>query len=395
MNIIKGGVTAPRGFLAAAVNCGIKKSKRDDLALLCSEKPSLLAATFTTNRVRSGSVILSEKRSKGGSQQAVIVNSGNANCCAGKKEFKNAEAMTDLVAKKLDLGKNKVLVASTGIIGRPLPINKIKNKIPSLVKTLKKTNGTRFAKAIMTTDTVHKEIAVKINIGSNVVKIGGAVKGSGMICPNMATMLAFFTTDGAIEKSALRAAFRERVSQSFNRITVDGDMSTNDSAFLFANGLAGNRSIKKGSADHTRFLNALKFVAIELAKRIVLDGEGATKFVEIVVKGAKSEREGDVADSSLIKTMIAGGDPNWGRVAASVGSGGEFIKKNKVDIYFGKRIVMRNGASIAVAKKPLLSIFKKKEILITIDLKSGTSSSKVWTCDLTEEYVRINAEYEA
>lgn len=399
MKIIKGGVTAPGGFLAGAVNCGIKKSKRSDLALLYSKKPCVSVGTFTTNKVRSGSVELCEKYLKDGRAQAVIVNSGNANCCVGKKEIKDAGEITGLAARKMGLTKGLVLIASTGIIGRPLPIAKIKNKIPTLTKALKKKNGHLFAKAIMTTDTVHKEKAVMIKIGGKLVKIGGAVKGSGMICPNMATMLAFFTTDAAIEKSALKGAFKESVADSFNRISVDGDMSTNDSAVIFANGMAGNKTVKKGSADYSRFLDALKFVSGELARKIVLDGEGATKFVEIKVLGARTKGHAEkiarhVADSNLVKTMIAGGDPNWGRVGASVGSSGVSIKQSKLNIYFGNKLVMKNGAAVNVSRKALVGIFKKKEIGITVDLKSGNSSSKIWTCDLTEEYVKINAEYE-
>jgi len=399
MKIVKGGVTAPKGFFASAVNCGIKRSGRNDLALLFSEKPAACVATFTTNKFKSGSVVLSEKRVKKGAAQAVIVNSGNANCCVGKKELKDAAFIADSIARKLDLKKNLVLIASTGIVGRPLPVNKIKTKLSSLVKTLDKKDVARFSKAIMTTDTVHKEIAVAINIGGRSVKIGGAAKGSGMICPDMATMLAFFTTDAVIEKGALKLAFKECVSGSFNKITVDGDMSTNDTAIVFANGLAGNRSIKKNTQAYYKFLNALKFVSEELAKKIVLDGEGATKFVEVKVKGAKDEKSAEkiarhVADSSLIKTMIAGGDPNWGRVAASIGSSGAELKSSKVDIYFGKILVMKNGAGTNASRKKLLNLFKRKHIEITINLRSGVAAAKVWTCDFTEDYVKINAKYE-
>ena len=240
MKIVKGGLTAAKGFLASAVSCGIKKSGKSDLALLFSEVPGICAATFTTNRFRSGSVVLSEDRARMGVAQAVIVNSGNANCCTGKKEIRDAQIITDLVAGKLDLNNNQVLIASTGIIGRPLPVNKIKNKIAPLVKDLNKVNSAKFSKAIMTTDTVTKEIAVRLKIGGRWITIAGAAKGSGMICPNMATMLAFFTTDALIEKNALKIAFKQSVSSSFNRITVDGDMSTNDTAIVLANGLAGN-----------------------------------------------------------------------------------------------------------------------------------------------------------
>ncbi|MBU1148396.1 MAG: bifunctional glutamate N-acetyltransferase/amino-acid acetyltransferase ArgJ, partial [Candidatus Omnitrophica bacterium] len=388
MKTIK-GITSPEGFKASTISCGIKRSKRDDLALLYSEVPCLCAATFTTNKMKSGSVVLAEDRVKNGIAQAVIVNSGNANCCVGKKELRDAEDMTGVAARSLDLDPSHVLIASTGIIGRPLPIKKIKSMISALVKGLKKANGPKFAKAIMTTDTVPKETVIEIKIGPTKVKIAGAVKGAGMICPDMATMLAFFTTDAAIEKGALRLAFKEAVADSFNRITIDGDMSTNDSAIIFANGLAGNKTIKKNSVSYFKFFNALKNVATELARKMILDGEGATKFVEIVIKGAKTQKDADtiarhVADSSLIKAMIAGGDPNWGRVAASVGSAGVKINKNRVDIYIGNKSAMKNGAGVNKS----LGALKGKEVKIIVDLKSGRSSSKIWTCDLTEEYVR-------
>jgi len=399
MKIIEGGVTAAKGFLAGAVSCGIKKSGKSDLALLFSGVPSICAGTFTTNKFKSGSLILTETRMRKGIGQAIVVNSGNANCCVGKKEIRDAEAITDLAAKKLRLDKAHVLIASTGIIGRPLPVAKIKGKIPLLVKGLKRANATRFSKAIMTTDTVHKEIAVRLKIGSGWITIGGAAKGSGMICPNMATMLCFITTDALITKDALRQAFKKSVSGSFNTITVDGDMSTNDTAIVLANGMAGNNLIKRGSPGYSKFLAGLEFVTGELARKIVLDGEGATRFVEILVKGAKSPGTADalsrhVADSSLIKTMIAGADPNWGRVASSIGSAGVDIKKDRVDIYFDKHLVMKNGAAASIPRKALLQAFKNKEIGITIDLKSGRASSRIWTCDLTKDYVKINASYE-
>lgn len=399
MKIIEGGVTAPKGFLAGSASCGIKKSGKTDLALLFSAAPCITAGTFTTNKVKSGSVVLCIQRIKEGVAQAVVVNSGNANCCVGKKEIKDAEEITGLVARALNLKSESVLMASTGIIGRPLPVDKIKKGIKGLVEDLSGDNGTCFAKAIMTTDTVHKEIAVEINIKGKIVKVAGAVKGAGMICPNMATMLAFFTTDAAIEKQAIKQAFRESVYDSFNRITIDGDMSTNDSAVMFANGMAGNSVIKKDTRDYAVFLDAVKFVTKELSRKIVLDGEGATRFIEIIVKGAETEKKAElaarrIAESSLVKTMIAGGDPNWGRIAAACGASKADIDPERMDIYFGKVLVMRGGAGANASKELLLNIFKKKEIPIIVDLKSGNKSSRVWTCDFTEEYVRINAEYE-
>lgn len=399
MKIIKGGVTAPKGFLAGSASCGIKKSGKTDLALLFSTAPCIAAGTFTTNKVKSGSVVLCIQRLKKGVSQAVVVNSGNANCCVGRQEIKDAEEITGLVAGALNLKSGSVLMASTGIIGRPLPVDKIKKGIRGLVEDLSDNNGTSFAKAIMTTDTAHKEIAVEIKIKGRIVKVAGAVKGAGMICPNMATMLAFFTTDAAIEQAALRDVFKESVYDSFNRITIDGDMSTNDSAVMFANGMAGNDVIKKDAKDYVVFLDAVKFVSRELSRKIVLDGEGATRFIEIIVKGAETGKAAElaarrVAESSLVKTMISGGDPNWGRIAAACGASKADIDPERMDIYFGKVLVMKNGAGTNASKKTLLSIFKKKEIEIIVDLKSGSKSSRVWTCDLTEEYVKINAEYE-
>lgn len=399
MKIIRGGVTTPKGFLAGSASCGIKKSGKTDLALLFSTSPCVAAGTFTTNKVKSGSVVLCMQRIAKGVSQGVIVNSGNANCCVGKKEIKDAVEITEEVSTRLGIKKNLMLMASTGIIGRPLPAGKIKSGLSTLVNDLSLSNGTKFAKAIMTTDTVHKEIAVKINIKGREVMVAGAVKGAGMICPNMATMLAFFTTDAAIEKKALNQVFKESIHDSFNKITVDGDMSTNDSAIIFANGQAGNSVIKNNTKGYTIFLNAVKFVTKELSKKIILDGEGATRFVEIIVKGAKTENTAGrvarhIANSNLVKTMIAGGDPNWGRIAASVGSSGSRINPACMDIYFGNVLVMKNGAGVNVSRGLLLGIFKKKEIKIAVDLKSGKCSDRVWTCDFTEEYVRINAEYE-
>ncbi len=399
MKLIKGGITAPKGFLAGSASCGIKKSGKTDLALLFSTTPCAAAGTFTTNRVKSGSVVLSKERLEKGFAQAVIVNSGNANCCAGKKEIKDAKKITNLIANALNLKSESVLIASTGIIGKPLPVNKIKRGIKGLIQDLSKSNGTGFAKAIMTTDTVHKEIAVEINIKGKVVKAAGAVKGAGMICPNMATMLAFFTTDALIEKKALEQAFKESIYDSFNKITIDGDMSTNDSAIIFANGQAGNSIIKKNTKDYSVFLEAVRLVTRELSRKIVLDGEGATRFIEIIVKGAKTQNDAGlaakrIANSSLVKTMIAGGDPNWGRIAAAIGSSGADINPWRMDIYFEKVLVMKNGADANVSRGLLLDIFRKKEIKIIVDIKSGKHADRIWTCDFTEEYVKINAEYE-
>lgn len=399
MKTIKGGVTAPKGFLAGAVSCGIKKSGKRDLSILMSEVPAVSAGVFTTNKVKSGSLVLCMDRIKRGIAQAIVVNSGNANCCVGVQGIKDAEFITDNLACKLGIDKQLVLMASTGIIGKPLPVEKINNGLDSLIRDLSDVNGAKFSNAIMTTDTVNKEISVQIKINKKIVNLGGAAKGAGMICPNMATMLAFFTTDAKINKADLKTAFMEAISQSFNKITVDWDMSTNDTAVIFANGMADNEEIRKGTKPYEIFSDALKFTACELAKKIVLDGEGAAKFIEIIVKNSKGVKMANlvarhIAESSLVKTMVAGGDPNWGRIAASVGSSRTNINPDKLDIYFGKYLVMKNGAGTGVTRDKLLEIFKQKEIKIIIDLKSGKASDKIWTCDLTEQYVRINAEYE-
>lgn len=399
MNIIKAGITAPIGFMAGAVSCGIKKSGKKDLALLFSRVPAGCAAMFTANKIKSGSVIVSMNSAKKGVSQAIIVNSGNANCCVGHREITDASKIVQVLEKALGIKKGLGLIASTGIIGRPLAVGKIINAIKDLTKDLSKANGIKFAKAIMTTDTTYKQIAVEVKIRGGIVKLAGAAKGSGMICPNMATMLAFFTTDACIDKPSLRSAFKEAISTSFNKITVDGDMSTNDTAFILANAMAGNRIIKKGGPDYAVFLSALKVIASELAKKIILDGEGATKFVEVVVKNASKLAGAEkiarhIAGSSLVKTMIAGGDPNWGRIAASIGSSGVDIDREKIDIYFDNVLVMRNGSGTDVSRKLLLNMFSQKEIKIVVDLKAGIQASRIWTCDLTEEYVRINAEYE-
>ncbi|MFH1783175.1 MAG: bifunctional glutamate N-acetyltransferase/amino-acid acetyltransferase ArgJ [Candidatus Omnitrophota bacterium] len=399
MKKVLGGVCAPEGFKASSTCCGIKKSKREDLALLVSSTKCMSAGTFTTNKVRSGSVDLCEERLKKGASQAVIINSGIANACCGKKELIDAKDVSAVIAKKLGLKKELVIMCSTGVIGKPLPMPKIKKGLGALVKGLSDKNGTLFSKAIMTTDTVNKEIAIEFEIYGKKVRIGAACKGSGMIHPNMATMLAFFTTDVVIEKTALKKAMKEAVDFSFNKISVDGDTSTNDSVIVLANGLAGNKMIKKGTKEYSIFLDCLTYVAMVLAKKIVLDGEGATRFIRIYVDGAKKKEDAAsvanaIANSSLVKTMIAGGDPNWGRVAACVGYSGVDVKKEKVDIYFNKSLVMKNGGGVDVLRKKLLSAFRKKEIDIVVDLKSGNAHSWMWTCDLTKRYVEINSEYE-
>lgn len=404
MKIIKGGVTAPKGFLAGGVKAGIKKSGKLDMALLYSEVPAVAAASFTTNRFKASPVKVSREHLKYKTHQAVIVNSGNANCANGRVGDKDAVTMAELAAKPLLLAKKEVLVASTGIIGHYLPIGKIEAAMPELIGELSGSKGSVFAETIMTTDTVKKELAVSLKLGASTVSIGGACKGVGMLYPDMkterhATMLCFISTDASITKKMLSESLDESIGDSFNMVSVDGDMSTNDSCFVLANGLAGNKRIESKSADYRKFTEALKFLCRELAKKLAADGEGASKFVEITVRGAKAAKDARViarkiSTSSLLKCAICGEDPNWGRVVAAAGACGVDFDPDKVDVYLGNIKAMANGQSIKkFAREKARKLFHKKEVYITVDLKSGKSSAKAWTCDFTKEYVAINSEY--
>ena len=403
MIVIKGGVTTPKGYLASAVRAGIKRSKRPDLALLVSEAPAAGAGAFTTNAFQASPVKISRMHLKNRIHQAVIVNSGNANCANGRRGDMDAFSMAGFIAKTMGLGTKEVLVASTGIIGKPLPIGKIKATIPDLLENLSPLGGTRFAGAIMTTDTVKKELAVKIKLGGEVVTIGGACNGVGMIYPEMATarhatMLAFLTTDAAISKKALESALDEAIQDSFNMVSVDGDMSTNDTCFIMANGLAGNRKISPGTADYKKFLDGLKFLTGELARMVARDGEGATKFVEIEVAGARNARDArivarKISTSILLKCAIFGGDPNWGRIAAAAGASGIKIDPDRVDIILGGIKVSSFGGLVKYDLKKVEKLFKAKDISIKVDLHSGRGRAVAWTCDFSKEYVAINSEY--
>ena len=405
MIIIKGGVTAPRGFLASGVKAGIKKSGKLDLALLYSELPAVAAAAFTTNRFQASPVKVSKLHLKNKTHQAIIVNSGNANCANGTVGDKDAVKMTEFIAQALLLHKKEVLAASTGIIGKYLPIERIEAAIPKLVGDLSEAKAGKFAEAIMTTDTVKKELAVKVKLGTATVAIGGTCKGVGMIYPLMktegrhATMLCFLTTDAAITKGALSASLDEVIDDSFNMISVDGDMSTNDSCFIMANGLAENKKIASKGSDYYKFTEALKFVASELAKKLARDGEGATKFIEIYVTGAKDEEDAKViarkiSTSNLFKCCIYGEDPNWGRVVAAAGASGVRFNAEKIDVYLGPIKALANGTSVkGFDKEKARAIFKEKNIHIKVDLKSGRANATAWTCDFSKEYVVINSEY--
>jgi len=394
---VNGGVTAPLGFKANGVRCGIKR-KGKDLAIIYSDVPASAAGLWTSNKIKAAHIYLDKRNIKSGIAQVIIANSGNANCCNGKAGLEDANLVTQVAASHLDLEPSMVLVASTGVIGKRLPVQKISSAISMLIKGMNRRGSHDAACAIMTTDTVPKEIAVRFNLKGRTVTIGGIAKGSGMVSPDMATMLSFITTDAAIPPDNLKAALSVAVEKSFNRITIDGDMSTNDTVLMLANGASNMRMDEKDDS-FSIFYKGLEYVAVSLAKMLVKDGEGATKFIEVNVRGARNETEANevarkVSNSNLVKTMLYGGDPNWGRIAGSAGSAHVSIKEDILDIYIGDVQVMKKGAGTAFDRNKLRRLVNGKEARITIDLNLGNGSTTMWTCDLSEEYVRLNAEYE-
>lgn len=387
----------PKGFLFSAVEAAIKKPGRKDLALIFSEKATIMSGMFTSNRVKAAPVRLDIKRIRSGKGQAIIVNSGNANACNGDQGMKDASEITGLVAASTGLKPESVYICSTGVIGKPLPMERIRPTIGELIRGLGSATVHDVAAAIMTTDSFPKVVSKTVKIGKMPVRVTGICKGAGMICPDMATMLCFVLTDADIFKPALDKAFRNAVGESFNRITVDGDMSTNDTALVMANGLAGNKVIDERSSAFEMFSATLSIVTYELSKMIVRDGEGATKLVEIMVRNAKSRSDADkaayaIANSLLVKTAIYGNDANWGRIIAALGYSGIDVREEKTDIYIGKVPVARKG--LATGKDIEASQALKNDVVsITVDLHLGIASAKVLTCDLTEDYVKINAGY--
>ena len=397
MSIDKETVTVPRGFLFSTVEAAIKKPGRKDLAMIYSEHESVMAGMFTTNNVKAAPVRLDMKLIVKGTGRAVIVNSGNANACTGAQGMKDAVEMGKLAAKGKGIKADEVYVCSTGVIGTPLPMGRIRPQIDMLVDGLGNATMDDVAAAIMTTDTFPKIVAKRKKIGNKMITITGICKGAGMIQPNMATMLSFIVTDAVIDKPALGAALRKAVGRSFNRITIDGDMSTNDTVLIMANGAAGNETIKMKSKGYEVFEGALTELAYELSELIVRDGEGATKLVEVEVRNAKSERDAEkgafaIANSLLVKTAIYGNDANWGRLMAALGYSGIALKEEKTDIYLNGLLVARNGMTTGVDKEANDRL-KDKRIKIVADLHLGKGNAKVLTCDLTEGYVKINAEY--
>lgn len=372
-----GGITAPVGFLASGIHSGIKRTGKD-IALIYSEIPCIASGLFTTNKASAAPVKLTKERIKKGIAQAIIVNSGNANCMTGKRGMKDAKLIGKIVSSNLKMNESSVLIASTGVIGRPLPVKKIERNIPILIKRLSRDGGNDAALAIMTTDTKPKEIAVKINTGKDGFTISGIAKGAGMIYPHLATMLAFITTDALIEQTALTYALKTAVNISFNSITVDGCMSTNDMVLVLANGLAKNHLISIENRAFKMFCEGMNYVCLQLAKRIIQDAEGSTKFVTIRVEGANSYSQAKrvamaIANSNLVKASIFGEDHNRGRIMAAVGSCGMNLDIENVSVR--------------------LNSFKKDDINIIVDLNRGECKATVYTSDLSPEYVRLNARY--
>lgn len=402
MEFIEGGVCAAKGFKAGGIHCGIRKNRtKRDLSLIVSEKRAAAAAVYTTNLVKGAPLTVTKAHISDGYARAVICNSGNANTC-NANGIEIAEQTCELLGKELKISPDDIVVASTGVIGQPLNITPIKNGIPGLVKSLSENGSEDAAEGIMTTDTKIKEIAVSFEIGGKTCKIGGIAKGSGMIHPNMATMLVFITTDCAISPEMLKKALSTDIKETFNMISIDGDTSTNDMVTVLANGMAENTEITAEGEDFDTFMKALNTVNIYLCRRIAGDGEGATKLIECKVTGAKTlETAKTVAKSvicsSLTKAAMFGADANWGRVLCAIGYSGAEVDVNKIDVAFksakGEIAVCKNGAGIPFSEEKAKEILLQNEIEIAVSLNSGDYSSAAWGCDLTYDYVKINGDY--
>ena len=399
--VIKGGVTSAKGFRAAGVPAEIKYKGRNDVALIVADEPCAAAAVFTTNKVAAAPVLYDREVVKNGRIQAILANSGCANACTGEDGLKDAKLSALVTAGELGIDPKLVLVASTGVIGRRLPMERLLAGMKAAKAALGRTaeHGLAAEKAVMTTDTKPKQAAVVCTIGGRKVTIGGMSKGSGMIEPNMATMLGFVTTDAAVSPRLLKRALQLAIGKSFNRLVVDGDESTNDSVFLLASGKAGNEEIVKAGADFDVFVEALTAVTMSLAKQMATDGEGATKFVTVTVKGARSEKEAEraaraVAKSPLSKTSWFGRDPNWGRVLAAVGYSGADVVDMKAEVFYDKVWAFRFGR-IADEKQltKLAAVMKKDEFSVTVDLHLGSAEASIYTCDFSLDYIHINADY--
>lgn len=400
---IEGGVTAAKGFRAAAISCGIKNPKieRLDLALIVSDAPTVTDGLFTTNQVKAAPVRLCVQHLKESDIRAIIANSGNANACTGIRGIQDAKAMARATSEALGVRQRQILVGSTGIIGMPMPIERITPRIQELSEKLTAKGSDAASRAIMTSDTKPKTYAIEVPCAGGSFRVGGIAKGAGMICPNMATMLCFITTDAKVGKAEMNKAVRYATDLSFNRITIDGDTSTNDTVIVMSNGMSGMAAIRKGSEEAELFRAALHKVMLELAKMIVSDGERVTKFVEIRVRNARTQNDArkvaeTVAKSTLMKCSWHGGDPNWGRVIHAVGYSGARIREELIDIYFGGLIACQGGLVSKTPVTELEKIVKQPKFAVTIDLNLGSANYDVYTTDLSEEYVDFNAaEYSA
>ena len=405
MKIITGGVTAAKGFQAASTAAGIKYQGRTDMAMVYSEKPCVAAGTFTTNIVKAAPVKWDQEIVyKHPTAQVIICNSGIANACTGEEGFSYCRATAKAAAETLKVDENSVLVASTGVIGMQLPIEKLSDGVKAMAPKLQGTleAGNEAAKAIMTTDTREKEVAVQIEIGGKTVTIGGMCKGSGMIHPNMCTMLGFVTTDVCITKQLLQEALSQDVKDTYNMVSVDGDTSTNDTVLLLANGMAENPEISEKNEDYQKFCEALNYINTTLAKKIAGDGEGATALFEVKIIGAESKEQAvtlskSVVTSSLTKAAIYGHDANWGRILCAMGYSGAQFDPEKVDLFFeskaGKIQIIENGTAVDYSEEKATEILSQEEVKAVADVKMGSESATAWGCDLTHGYIDINADY--
>lgn len=399
MKIIEGSVTCPKGFLAQGVSAGIKKDNKMDLAIIYSQYPCTAAGVFTTNVVRAACVDFNRRQLQDGKAQAIVVNSGNANACTGEQGWEDTLAMASLAAECLNLKPQDSLIASTGVIGVYMPMERVQEGIVAATNSLSVQGAGNAAQAIMTTDLINKEIAVEIDIEGKSVRIGAMAKGSGMIHPNMATMLGFITTDAAISSKCLEQLLKDATNRSFNMISVDGDTSTNDMVLALANGQADNPVIDDLQSESAQtFKHALDFVTISLAKMIARDGEGANHLIEVQVKkaadaGTAQKIARSITSSSLTKAAVFGEDANWGRILAAAGYSGADFDPNKVDIYLGEEMVARDGMGLVFDEELARQELQKDTVIIIVDLKAGDYSATAWGCDLSYDYVRINASY--
>jgi len=398
---VKGGVVSPKGFRAAGVSAGIKYKDRNDVALIVADEPCAAAAVFTTNKVAAAPVLYDREIVKGGRIQAILANSGCANACTGEEGFEDAKTSALAVANALGINEKHVLVASTGVIGRHLPMDRLLEGVESAVAALGATpeHGLAAVKAVMTTDKRPKEACVQTMVGGRRITIGGMAKGSGMIEPNMATMLGFITTDAAITSALLKRALKLAIAKSFNCLVVDGDESTNDSVFLLASGKAGNTPVTVAGPDFDSFCKALEQLCVSLVRQMAADGEGATKFVTVTVRGAKTEKDAAraaraIAKSPLAKTSWFGKDPNWGRVLAAVGYSGAEVSDTKAEVFYDRIWAYRAGMVADLYQlERLAEVMEKDSFEVIVDLHLGGYESTIYTCDFSSEYVHINADY--